>query len=277
MTSSIHYLLPGEQDKTSSIVHNHGKNSNEQFLTIPRIYEPKEKDLIIGIVIVRTQDLFLVDINSNEPAVLPITSFDNGRIPNRNQMNRLSVVYAHVVRNDSWAQTELSCQSIDSSKNKSDFGVINDGHIIRCSLYLCEKLQRTNLINQIRRLIKNFQIRITKNGFIWYQTDSLNSMIIVKNIFYEHEFNNDINQLINHYQIFMDKFQKQDDNFVQVKQKIVKRDVEVKKSVQQQQQQQQPISNNNNNNNTAVDRLLKQVIKDILDKIIDEIEKNENN
>lgn len=278
MTSS-EYLLPGERDRSLSIVHNHGLSrslSSKQeiqnnFLSIPRIYVPKEKDFIIGIVIVRTPDLFLVDINSSESAILPIPSFDNGRLPNRNQMNRLSVVYAHVVRTDSWTQTELSCQTIDSSKKKADFGLITDGHIIRCSLNLCEKLQRSNLINQFNRLIKNFRIRITRNGFIWYITDSLNSMIAIKNVLYQHEFENNIDTLVNLYQTLMKKFQEQDDSLAQVKQKVVKKDVEVKKI-------QQPINNNNNyNNNNAVTRLLNQVIKSVLDAIIDDIEKNENN
>jgi len=270
------YLLPGERDNSSSIVHTHGINQNlpskqtpqNNFFSIPRIYEPKEKDLVIGIVIVRTPDLFLVDINSTEPAILPIPSFDNGRLPNRNTMTRLSVVYAHIVCTDPWTQTELSCQSIDSTKKKSDFGLIDQGHILRCSLGLCAKLHQSKLINHLNRLVKNFRIRFTRNGFIWYITDTTNSMIAVKNVLYEHEFENNIDILINLYQTLMNKLQQQDDNLVKVKQPIVKKDVEIKKI-------EQPINNKNNNN--AVTRLLHQVIKSVLDNIIDEIEKNENN
>jgi exosome complex RNA-binding protein Rrp4 len=257
------YLLPGEHDRSSSIVHTHGIQRNissqERFISIPRIYEPKENDLVIGVVIIRTPDLFLVDINSSESAILPTTSFDNGRLPSRNSMNRLHVVYAHVVRTDSWTQTELSCQSIDSSKRKGDFGLIEHGNILRCSLALCEKLQRSKLINQFNRMIKDFRIRITRNGFIWYTTDSLNSMIAVKNVLYKHEFENDTDRLIEFYQILMNKLQQHDDSLVQVKQQTppttkIKR---IEQSIPK---------------NTAVDRLLNQVVQSILDKIIDEIE-----
>ncbi|CAF1621593.1 unnamed protein product [Rotaria sp. Silwood1] len=273
------YLLPGEHDNTSSssIVHTHGINRNlpsniskdilqNKFITIPRIYQPKEYDYVIGIVIVRTPDLFLVDINSIESAILPMTSFDNGRRPSRATMNRLSVVYAHVVRTDSWTQTELSCQSIDRSKKKHDFGVIEQGNILRCSLILCEKLQRSQLINQLHRIIKNFHIRITRNGFIWYLTDTINSMIAIKNVLYKHEFENNIDSLINFYYEIIDKLQQQDDSFMKVKQQqqqIVKKDIEIKKPEQ-------------SKNTNAVTRLLNQVIQSILDKIINDIENNEN-
>lgn len=256
------YLLPGERDHSSSIVHTHGfqrnVSSQERFISIPRIYEPKEKDLVIGVVIVRTPDLFLVDINSSESAILPTTSFDNGRLPSRNAMNRLHVVYAHVVGTDSWTQTELSCQSIDSSKKKGDFGLIEQGNILRCSLALCEKLTRSKLINQLNQMVKNFRIRITRNGFIWYITDSMNSMIAVKNVLYQHEFENDTDRLIELYQTLMNKLQQHDDSLVQVKQPTVK----IKRI-------EQPIPKN-----TAVDRLLNQVVQSVLDKIIDDIEKS---
>jgi exosome complex RNA-binding protein Rrp4 len=258
------YLLPGERDRTSSIVHTHGIQQNapstqERFISIPRIYEPKEKDLIIGVVIVRTPDLFLVDINSSESAILPTTSFDNGRLPSRNSMNRLHVVYAHVVRTDSWTQTELSCQSTDASKRKGDFGLIEQGNIIRCSLALCEKLQRSKLINHFNRIIKDFRIRITRNGFVWYITDTLNSMIAVKNVLYKHEFENDADKLIELYQTLMNKLQQHDDNVVQAKQQQPP-PAKIKRI-------EQPTPKN-----TAVDRLLNQVVKSVLDKIIDEIE-----
>jgi len=263
------YLLPGERDNSSPVVHNQGiyRNlSSTSFISIPRIYEPKENDFVIGVVIVRTPDLFLVDINSTESAILPIPSFDNGRLPSRNDMNRLSVVFAHVVSTDSWTQTELSCQSTDRSKKKSDFGLVRDGNILRCSLALCEKLQRSKLLNNLQRMVKNFRIRIARNGFIWYITDTTNSMIAVKNVLYEHEFENNIDHLINLYQTLMNKLQQQDDSLIQVKQQTtVKKDVvEIKKIPQ-------PINTN------AVTRVLNQVIQSVLDKIIDDIEKNENN
>jgi hypothetical protein len=92
-------------------------------------------------------------------------------------------------------------------------------------------------------------------------------MIAVKNVLYEHEFENNIDHLINHYQTLMNKLQQQDDSLVKVKQeqqqKPIKKDVDIKKIVQ-------PINNN------AVTRLLNQVIQNVLDKIIDDIEKNEN-
>jgi exosome complex RNA-binding protein Rrp4 len=270
MTSS--YLLPGERDNSSTIVHTHGINrpiqskqtTQNSFISIPRIYVPKEKDFVIGIVIVRTPDLFLVDINSSESAILPISSFDNGRLPNRNKMNRLNVVYAHVVRTDPWTQTELSCQTIDSLKKKSDFGLIEQGNILRCSLSLCEKLQKSNLINHFNRIVKNFRIRFTRNGFIWYTTDTINSMIAVKNILYKHEFEDDIDRLIDFYQILMIKLQQQDDSLVKVKQQTIKKEVKIERPIPK-------------TKSTAVDRLLDQVVRSILDKIIDDIEKNENN
>ncbi|CAF1050188.1 unnamed protein product [Adineta steineri] len=274
------YRLPGERDHSSSIVHTHGilssasskQTTQDNFISIPRIYEPKESDLVIGIIIVRTPDLFLVDINSSESAILPITSFDEGRLPARNTMNRLSVVFARVIRTDSWTQTELSCQSIDRTKKKSDFGHLNQGHILRCSLALCEKLQHSQLISHFNRIVKSFRIRVTQNGFIWYITDTINSMIAIKKVLYEYEFENNIDILLNLYQTSMNKLQENDDNLIKAKQKPIKIDVvqPIKTDVQIIKKTEQPPASN------AVTRLLNQVIKDILVKIIDDIEKNEN-
>ncbi|UJR09812.1 hypothetical protein I4U23_014038 [Adineta vaga] len=280
-TTKSPYLLPGERDSSLFIIHNHGvsrsvlsskQTSQDTLISIPRIYEPKESDFVIGIVLVRTPDLFLVDINSAESAILPTTSFDEGRLPARNTMNRLSAVYARVARADSWIQTELSCQSIDRSKKKSDFGHINQGNIFRCSLALCDKLQRSQLIPYFNRIVKNFRIRIARNGFIWCVTDTTNSMIAVKNVIYEHEFENNIDSLINHYQTLMNKLQEQDNSLVKAKQQQ-----------QQQQHQHQPVKKEvetkkieQPTNSNAVTRLMNQVIKSILDKIIDDIEQNEN-
>ncbi|CAF5140887.1 unnamed protein product, partial [Rotaria sp. Silwood1] len=149
---------------------------------------------------------------------------------------------------------------------KHDFGVIEQGNILRCSLILCEKLQRSQLINELHRIIKNFHIRITRNGFIWYLTDTINSMIAIKNVLYKHEFENNIDSLINFYYEIIDKLQQQDDSFMKVKQQqqqIVKKDIEIKKPEQ-------------SKNTNAVTRLLNQVIQSILDKIINDIENNEN-
>lgn len=264
--STSQYLLPGEESHSSSLVHTHGllqRTPQSRFLSTPRIYRPKDRDLVLGTVIVRTPDLFLVDINSIEPAILPIPSFDTGRLPARHAMNRLSVVYAHVVRTESWTQTELSCQTLEGAKKKSDFGLITQGNLLRCSLALGEKLQGSKLISRLHQLIKNFRIRITKNGFLWYLTDTSHSMIAVKNVLYAHEHENNLDRLIDLYHQSMAKLQQQEENLGKVQPVKAKEPEPIKKP-------EQAIVNNN-----AVTRLLNQVIRSVLDKIIDDIERSE--
>jgi exosome complex RNA-binding protein Rrp4 len=247
-------------------------SSTQKAFACPlRIYEPKENDHIIGVVVVRAPDLFLVDINSTEAGILPVTSFDHGRLPNRQAMNRLSVVYTRVARVESWLQPELSCLSTDPTKKKSNFGLIEQGNVLRCSLTLCEKLQRSPLINHLHRLVPHFQIRIARNGYVWYLTDTNQSMIAVKNVLYEHEFENNINSLIEHYQQWILKLHEQDDSFVKIKQQqqrqpTAKTDLENKPAVQ---------SSRGKPTSTAVDRVLNNVIRDVLDKIIGQIELDE--
>ena len=223
----------------------------------------------MGVVVVRTPDLFLVDINSTEPGILPMTAFDYGRIPNRNAMNRLSVVYTRVVHADPWLQPELSCQSTDPTKKKSSFGLVENGYVLRCSLTLCEKLNRSPLINHLHRLIPHLQIRIVRNGFVWYLTDTNQSMIAVKNVLCEHEFENDIPALVDRYQTLIRRLQEQDDSLAKVKrQPTIKNDSENKPAVQ---------STSRNPSGAAVERVLTTVIRDVLDKIIGQIELDERN
>ena len=180
------------------------------FLFPARIYKPKEDDHVIGIVLVRAPDLFLVDINSTEPANLPMTSFDRGRLPPRTAMNRLSAVYARVACTESWAQTELSCHTYDNSKKRSNFGLLENGYLLRCSLILCRKLQQTQLTGHFNRIVPGFRILIAQNGFIWYSTDTINSTIAVKNVIYKYEFENDIDRLLEFYKSLITKLEQQE-------------------------------------------------------------------
>lgn len=178
--------------------------------SIARIYKPKENDYVIGIVVVRTPDFFLVDINSPELAILPMTAFDNGRTPSRQAMNRLSIVYAWVVCADPWIQTELSCQTWGHATKKSNFGLLEYGNVLRCSVELCKKLQHSQLIGHFNRIVKDFHIRITKNGFVWYTTETMNSMVAVRNVIYKHEFEDNMENLIDFYKILIDKLEQID-------------------------------------------------------------------
>lgn len=186
------------------------QSPSNYFIFTPRVYKPKENDFVIGIILVRTPDLFVVDINTNEAAVLPVTSFDIGCLPSYQAMNRLSVVYARVAGTDPWIQTELSCQTFNYSNKKSNFGLLKDGYIIRCSLGLCKKLQQSPLIDRFYQIVKGFHVRITRNGFVWYTTDTNNSMIAVKNVIYKYEVENDIDQLSDFYNTLMTKLEEQD-------------------------------------------------------------------
>ena len=197
VVSNFDYFLPGETNGSTNF-QRHGLKDGS--IVLRRIYEPREKDLLFGIVIVRTPDSFIVDINSSETAILPITSFLRGSLPDRQKMNRLSVVCARVFRTDRWVQPELTCLPSNSSKNVP-LGLVDDGTILRCSLILCEKLQNSSLINRLCQMINGLEIRVGRNGFIWYRNDKNDSSSIIplKNILYEHEFENNIDLLIQHY------------------------------------------------------------------------------
>jgi len=196
-TEKHRYVLPGENDgQSSAVYHHHGRMSK----SILRIYEPKQNDLVLGIVLVRTPDVFVVDINSYESAFLSVESFDSGCLPKRQDMNRLSVVCARVINCDKWSQTELSCQTNSNpSGKKSNLGLVREGHLFRCSLNLCEKLSHSSLLYNLNQLDKTFHYRLARNGFLWYRIESINSMIAIQTILQKYEHENDINQLIESY------------------------------------------------------------------------------
>lgn len=131
-------------------------------------------------------------------------------------MNRFSVVFARVVCTDSWAQVELSCETDKHSNKKSNFGLIEQGYLLRCSLALCSKLKQSQLIGHFNRIVKDFHVRVTQNGFVWYITDTVDSMIAVKNVIYQHELENDTDRLIDIYKILMNKLQQQDNSLPKV-------------------------------------------------------------
>jgi exosome complex RNA-binding protein Rrp4 len=267
--------LPGERDHSNSIVNRHGmcamfSPSTQQMFHSPcRIYVPQPNDLIFGVVILRTPDLFLVDINSSETAILPIPSFDHGCLPTRHAMNRLHVVYARVQCTDSWTQTELSCRSVDSSIKKFKFGLIENGYILRCSLMLIDKLQRSLLINYLQQLVPNFSIRLARNGFIWYSAGTNHSMIAIRNVVYEHEFDNNIDDLLARYRLYLDRLQIQEDDLFEATRQQRQQRQETRTKTKEKTSSNQSMTTTVDS--TAVMRLMHGVVRSILDKIIDQI------
>ncbi|CAF1208962.1 unnamed protein product [Didymodactylos carnosus] len=228
------YYLPGDRLLDDSYAEYHGVSNYQSKLIsdtqqnqrqqpqqiqnhmVLKIYSPTKDDYVLGIVIIRGNDFFLIDINSTESAILSMQSFENGCCPNRVKMNRLSIVYARVSRADLWCQTELSCCSpnINKKYNKSNiFGVIENGYLIRCSLNLCVKLQNTSLLSRLTKIVKGFQIIPSVNGFIWYTTTSTNSLIVVKNILLKHETIDNVDELCHEYSLLMDTLRKQDETY----------------------------------------------------------------
>ena len=103
-----------------------------------RVYIPKLKDYIIGTVIDKSGEHYVLSLNdlsiySSHKCILPVLEFDNATKRNKPSLDIGDIVYAHIIDiNQGYTYPIVSCKSINQNITHKDwvtkqniFGILN--------------------------------------------------------------------------------------------------------------------------------------------------------
>ncbi|KAK9904762.1 hypothetical protein WJX75_002069 [Coccomyxa subellipsoidea] len=101
-------------------------------------YIPSTGDDVVGVVVERHAENFVVDIGAPFPAVLNVLAFEGATRRNRPKLAEGDLVYARVVLAHRDIDTELAC--VDAGGKASGYGPLKGGHLITCTTALARRL-----------------------------------------------------------------------------------------------------------------------------------------
>lgn len=150
-------------------------------------YIPSEDDLVIGIIIDRNVENFMVDIGAPFSAMLPQLSFEGATKRNRPNLKPGDVVYARVVTANRDLEPELSC--VDATGKAGGFGQLKDGTVFSCSTSLARTLLSRPMPPVLGALgsALQFELAVGLNGKVWLHTPSVATTIVVSNAILQSE------------------------------------------------------------------------------------------
>lgn len=136
-----------------------------------QFYEPHKSDIVIGIVKMRMNEEWLVDISSSHLASLPQLSFEGASKKNYPKFEKDSLVAAVVEDVPKPDEVLLTCMS----KKYNLIGKLNDGTLLRCRNADIQRIIEYKFLDKI-----SGEKLIGKNGRIFIKgKDEIESLRIV--------------------------------------------------------------------------------------------------
>ncbi|BDA49650.1 Exosome complex component rrp40 [Coccomyxa sp. Obi] len=151
-------------------------------------YIPSTGDDVVGIVLERHAENFVVDIGAPFPAVLNFLAFEGATRRNRPKLSEGDLVYARVVLAHRDTDTEVSCT--DSGGKASGYGPLKGGCLMTCTTALARRLLASPPAPVLDALGKSvqFEIAIGQNGRVWIDAASAATVVLIANAIARSEF-----------------------------------------------------------------------------------------
>lgn len=146
-----------------------------------RRYVPALEDLVLGVVVGQTGDVYTVDIGAAGLATLRcVEGFEGATKRNRPRLAPGALVYARVVAAARDLDAELECMSV--RKRADGFGELTGGHVLRCSLGLARSLldPRCAVLACLGELLP-YEVAVGMNGRVWVKAGTAREMVFVAN------------------------------------------------------------------------------------------------
>nr|AAW27580.1 SJCHGC05501 protein [Schistosoma japonicum] len=156
-------------------------------------FQPEDK--VIGIVLKKAGELFVVDIGCASPATLNYLSFEGSSKKNRPDIHAGDVLYAMITRADRDLEIELSC--VDETGKACGMGILGrhepgtvgnaggrpGGVLLYCTQDLIRRLGNQDEFPLLKLLSKvyPFEIFFGANGRIWLTSGSTRETMILAN------------------------------------------------------------------------------------------------
>ncbi|TNV72809.1 hypothetical protein FGO68_gene2348 [Halteria grandinella] len=153
-------------------------------------YLPQENDMVIGTVLQKNFEFYLVDINSSlGPAMLPALAFQGATKTNKPQYPEGTLLFCRVTKADPNAgRVELSC--IDLLDNKKSWntgeatfkelkgGLVKDFPIAVGRQMLVESSPLGTLLERLGATVQ-YELVVGYNGRVWVRAESASQVVLV--------------------------------------------------------------------------------------------------
>lgn len=155
---------------------------NDKFFWVEhhkKKYTPTKDDIVVGIVVAKTSEMYKVDIGATELATLPYLAFTNATKKNRPDIKIGNVLSAKVKVATPFMESEISCVEY---ANSVLLGQLENGFLITVSLNHALRLKKSNskLLYHLGQFVP-YEIVIGANGKIWINSPSVRTTIAVGN------------------------------------------------------------------------------------------------
>jgi len=151
-------------------------NTNNEFINVTPlkgIYEPNERDFVIGVVIEAMQSIWLVDINAAYPARLHVNDvpWDIEFGDTEKYLNAGDVIMTKVLKVDQEKKLDITLK--DGDRNDRNLYKVKGGHLIDVEPQKVPRIigKKGSMISLLKKYT-NCRIFVGQNGRIWIDGDS---------------------------------------------------------------------------------------------------------
>ncbi|XP_060904631.1 exosome complex component RRP40 [Labrus mixtus] len=147
-----------------------------------RRYVPVKGETVIGIVTVKSGDIFKVDFGGSEQASLSYLAFEGATKRNRPNVQVGDLVFAQFVVANKDMEPELVC--VDSGGRANGMGVFGGGGLLfTVSLGLVRRLlaPQSDLMQDLQKLFP-CELVVGMNGRLWVRSSSAQRTLIIANL-----------------------------------------------------------------------------------------------
>lgn len=147
-----------------------------------RRYVPAKGETVIGIVTVKSGDVFKVDFGGSEQASLSYLAFEGATKRNRPNVQVGDLVFAQFIIANKDMEPELVC--MDSSGRANGMGVFGGGGLLfTVSLGLVRRLlaPRSEVRSDLQQLFP-CELVVGMNGRLWVKSSSVQQTLVIANL-----------------------------------------------------------------------------------------------
>lgn len=149
---------------------------------------PAAEELVIGTILERHSENFIVDIGGPFHALLPQLSFEGASRRNRPNLVVGDVVFARVITANRDMDPVLSC--MDAAGKSAGFGQLKNGLLVTCNTAFARSLLGSppHPVLPLLGGALQFEVAIGMNGRIWIHSASSATTIFIANALLQAEF-----------------------------------------------------------------------------------------
>ncbi|KAI9540938.1 hypothetical protein NQZ68_035679 [Dissostichus eleginoides] len=147
-----------------------------------RRYVPAKGETIIGIITVKSGDVFKLDFGGSEQASLSYLAFEGATKRNRPNVQVGDLVFAQFIVANQHMEPELVC--VDSAGRANGLGVFGAGGLLfSVSLGLVRRLlrPRSDVVSDLQKLFP-CELVVGMNGRLWVKASSVQQTLIICNL-----------------------------------------------------------------------------------------------